>query len=71
MTHSPKAIKRYNLRDEILVKLFLLVTWPPMCVFLFFALALVFLGVFFSIPVCQVYDEDGELSIKLPGVPKG
>jgi hypothetical protein len=71
MTLPDKCKKRYSPRDEILVKLFLLVAWPPMCVFLFFAVALMFLGVFFSIPFCRVYEEDGKLSIKLPGFPKG
>lgn len=70
MTPSPKTLKRYNLRDETLVKLFLMVFWPPMAIFILLSLALVNLVVFFSIPFCRVYDEDGKISIDLPGMKK-
>jgi ABC-type phosphate/phosphonate transport system permease subunit len=71
MTLPDKCKKRYSPRDEILVKLFLLVAWPPMSVLLLFSVVIMFLGVFLSIPFCRVYEEEGKLSIKLPGFSKG
>jgi hypothetical protein len=70
MTPSYKSVKRYTLRDETLVKLFLMVSWPPMAVFLLLSFAFVTLAIFFSIPFCRVYDKDGKISIDLPGMKK-
>jgi hypothetical protein len=70
MTTSSEDIKRYKLRDETLVKLFLLVTWPLVVLFLSLALGAMALVVFFSIPFFKVYDKDGKVSIDLPGMRK-
>jgi hypothetical protein len=61
-----KTMKRISFRDKALVKLFLLVVWPLIAIFLFLSYALVFLVVFFSIPFCRVFEKDGKLSIELP-----